>query len=262
MKDHVRRLDEAQRFHGEQIGIAGPRAHQPHFAAFLNGRFAQGRQGQPPRGAGFRIAYLPLRELMEQGLALFSAGMNLQHFAAEFAHAREPGAEILGKLGVDFAAQALRHRGAFAGSRNRDLQIAAGHHGAEEEIAVGNVVDAVAEDAALEGGVIDGGVDFRGIGRGNHEVVAIEVGGIERLFNPFEFAFMRQVGVPLPLRCGAITRKLHAGLEQAADLFQRDGAGADQQASAAFEFEEDGQQAHGWSLWSSPLASGLPPCAH
>jgi hypothetical protein len=36
----------------------------------------------------------------------------------------------------------------------------------------------------------------------------------------------------------------HAGFEQAADLVECYGTGADQEASAAFEIKEDGQQAH------------------
>ena len=53
-------------------------------------------------------------------------------------------------------------------------------------------------------------------------------------------ASWRISGAPGERRRGAAP-----GLEQAADLVQGDRAGADQQAGAAFEFEEDGQQAHG-----------------
>ena len=58
----------------------------------------------------------------------------------------EPGAEVVRQLLVDFAAQALGDGGAFAGGGDGDLQVAAADHGAEEEIAVGDIVDAVAED--------------------------------------------------------------------------------------------------------------------
>ena len=87
--------------------------------------------------------------------------MRGEDFAAKLAEILEPGAEVVGQLLVDFAAEALGEGGAFAGGGDGDLQVAAADHRAEEEVAVGNVVDAVAEDAALDGSAIDGGVDRR-----------------------------------------------------------------------------------------------------
>ena len=62
--------------------------------------------------------------------------------------------------------------------------------------------------------------------------------------NPFKLAFARK----LPdFRFGS--RRNHAqpqaGDEQAADLFERDVAGADQQSAASIEFQKNRQQAHG-----------------
>ena len=79
-----------------------------------------------------------------RSLALFAARMRGENFAAQLAEVREPRTQICGQLLVDFAAQPLRDGGAFAGGRDGDLQIAAADDRAEEEIAVGNVVDAVA----------------------------------------------------------------------------------------------------------------------
>ena len=115
------------------------------------------------------------RELMQQRFALFTAGVDLQDISPQLANACQPGTKILGQLRVDFAAQPLRHGGALAGSGDGDLQISASHDGPEEEIAIGNVVDAVAENAAFEGGAIDGGIHFRHVGCGDHEIMAVEI---------------------------------------------------------------------------------------
>ena len=77
--------------------------------------------------------------------------MGGEDVAAELAEICEPGAEVLRQLLVDFAAEALGEGGAFTCGGDGDLEIAAGDDGAKEEVAVGDVVDAVAGDVALEG---------------------------------------------------------------------------------------------------------------
>ena len=115
-------------------------------------------------------------QLVEQELALFAAGMAGENFAAQLAQVGEPGAEILRELLVDFAAETLGEGGAFSGSGDGDLEIAAGDDGAEEKIAVGDVVDAVAEDIALESAGVDGLVDGGRVGCRDDDEVAIEIG--------------------------------------------------------------------------------------
>jgi len=63
--------------------------------------------------------------------------MGGEHFAAQLAKVGEPGTEVVGELLVDFAAKTLGEGGAFPGSGDGDLEIAAGDDGAEEEIAIG-----------------------------------------------------------------------------------------------------------------------------
>jgi hypothetical protein len=99
------------------------------------------------------------------------------------------GPRSCGKLLVDLAAQPLRNGRAFAGRRDRDLQVAAADHRAEEEVAVGNVVDAVAGDAARDGLAIDRCVDFGHIGGGDDDEVAVEIGGLKLALDPLELAF-------------------------------------------------------------------------
>lgn len=78
---------------------------------------------------------------MEQELAFFAAWVGGEDFAAKLAEIRQPWTQIGGQLRVDFTAQALREGRAFTGSGDGNLEIAAADDGAEEEIAVGNVVD-------------------------------------------------------------------------------------------------------------------------
>ena len=91
-----------------------------------------------------------------------AAGMRGEDFTAKLAEILKPRAEVAGELLVDFAAKALGEGGAFSGGGDGDLQIAAADHRSEKEIAVGNVVDAVAQDAALGGSAVNGGVDCQG----------------------------------------------------------------------------------------------------
>jgi hypothetical protein len=141
-------LDEAQSLDGEQVGVAGACADE---------RDGSAARGFPSGGASaiWRVGRMRIRrfgagQVDGAELARFAAGMRGENFAAQFAEILKPGAEVFRQLLVDFAAQALGDGGAFAGGGDGDLQIAAADHGAEEEIAVGNVVDAVAQDAALD----------------------------------------------------------------------------------------------------------------
>ena len=140
---------------------------------------------------------------------------------------------------VDLAAQALRQGWAFAGCRNRDLQIAAAHDRAEEKVAVGNVVDAVRRDAARDSLAIDRGVDFGRIGGGDDDEVAVEIGWLELALDPIELALGGELADFRPSLRRNHTQ-LDAGLEQAADLFERNRSRADEQGGAAVEFQKDG----------------------
>jgi hypothetical protein len=126
---------------------------------------------------------------MEKQSAGLAAGMGDQDFATELAEVFEPWAEIGGELVVDFATKALGYGRALASGGDGDLEIAAADYGAEEEIAVGDVVDAVGENAATHGFAINSGVHFRDIGGCDDEGVAVEVGGFKSALEPFEFAF-------------------------------------------------------------------------
>jgi hypothetical protein len=83
-------------------------------------------------------------KFMQQQAAVFTARKRLENFPAQLADLHQPRAKIFGQLLVDLAAQALREGGAFAGGGDGDLQVAAADHRAKKEIAIGNVVDAVA----------------------------------------------------------------------------------------------------------------------
>ena len=124
------------------------------------------------------------------------------------------------------------------------MQRAPADHSAEIKIAVGRVVHAVGQDAALDRTLINGGVDFGGVGCRNHHKVAIEVGEFKCALRPFEPAIG---GEGANLRCcnRGNDAQMQAGIEQAANLLQRNIACADDEAVATVQFEKDWQQAHG-----------------
>ena len=147
-----RGLDEAQRLHGEQIGVAGACADEVDLAAPGIARSRIGCCDDIPERWGCvravverasrRIAGAPVRCSRACALRPADAWPELRGAARRVLRAR---AQSCGKLLVDFAAKPLGNGRAFAGGRDGDLQIAAAHHRTEEEIAVGDVVDAVAQ---------------------------------------------------------------------------------------------------------------------
>ncbi len=191
-----------------------------------------------------------MSQFVQQQAAFFAAGMCRQNLATQLADLFEPGAKVLRKLLIDFAAQPLRQRGALTGGGDCDLQWAARDHGPEEEIAVGNIVDAVAEDAVLRGFTIDRRIYVGLIGRRDDELLAIEIGRIEGPLDPLDCAVACQ-RADFRTCFGRDNAQVRAGLEQAADLVERDCAGPDNQDGTAFEFQKDRQQAH----------AGFPPIA-
>src|SRR6185437_13571764 len=127
---------------------------------------------------------------MQEQAAFFTARMGGENLAAQLTEPGQPGAEIARQLLIDFAPQALRDSRAFAGGGDGDLQVAAADDRSKKEIAVGYVVDAVAQDAPRDGGAIDLRVDFRRAGGGDDNEVAVDVRGGERTGNPFEPALL------------------------------------------------------------------------
>jgi hypothetical protein len=175
---------------------------------------------------------------MQEGFACFAAWMQCEDFAAELAEILEPVTKVLRELRIDFAAEALGYCGAFARGGNCDLKIAAADHGAEKEIAVGNVVDAVAWDVASDAALIDSGVDFGGVGGGDDEEIAVEIGKFEAAVGPFELAIFGEL-LDFGMGLGGDYAEVEAGGEEAADFLERDVACSDEKAVAVGEFQED-----------------------
>ena len=130
---------------------------------------------------------------MEKQFAGFAAGKHFKNVAAKRAKIFKPGAEVFRELFVDFAAQALGKCRTLTGGGDGNLQIAAADHRAEEEIAIGDVVDTVAENAALERSLIDGCIDLRRVGGGDDQQIAFEVGKFKCTRKPFKFFFDGQL---------------------------------------------------------------------
>jgi hypothetical protein len=150
VKNDIGGFDEAQgALTVSSSGSPGP-APTRYYMAGDGARGFPARPRQLARGAEGGVADLAVGQLMEEQLALFAAGMRGEHFAAQFAQvvrARAPGPGSCSSI-------SRRSRCATAGlSPAVEMAIcrrAAAHHRAEEEIAVGNVVHAVAEDVALD----------------------------------------------------------------------------------------------------------------
>src|SRR5580692_1933950 len=102
-----------------------------------------------------------MRQLMQQQLALFATRMRRQHLAAQLTEFSEPWPNVRRKLLIDLAPQSLRKGGALTTRRDGDLQIAAVHHGAKEEIAVRNVVNRVARNSSFQCRPVDGVINIR-----------------------------------------------------------------------------------------------------
>ena len=146
------------------------------------------RASQLARGADFRVAERTLRELMQEQPARLAAQMGCENFAAQPSHIFKPRAEVFGQLLVDLAAQLLREGGTLASGRNSDLQRAPADHGTKIKIAVRRVVHAVGQNLARDGFPINLCVDFGGIGGGDDQINAIEVGDFKGPLDPFETA--------------------------------------------------------------------------
>ena len=114
------------------------------------------REGHQARWAGSGLADLALGQLMEQRFPGLAAGVRFENLAAELAETFKPGGKVAGQLLVDFAAEALGDGGTFSGGGDGDLQGSAADHRTEKEIAVGNVVDAVAKNVSLDRAAING----------------------------------------------------------------------------------------------------------
>src|ERR1700757_2147113 len=91
----------------------------------------------------------------------------------------KPGGVFGSELLFQILAQALGERRAFAVGGDGDLQVAALDNGAVVEVAVLDVVDAVAEDLALAGFAEDGSVDVGEKGGGDDQEFPVKVGRFE-----------------------------------------------------------------------------------
>jgi len=105
---------------------------------------------------------------MEQKPAWLAGRESCKNLAAKLPERFKPRAKILWQLLVYLAAQALSKGGAFSCGRDSNLQVAATDHRTKKEIAVWNVVDAVADNAQLDRPMIDCRINLWRIRSGNH----------------------------------------------------------------------------------------------
>ncbi len=135
------------------------------------------------------------KEFLEHG----AAGEKMQPLFGEFglgvlrakdftsgAEPIEPGGIFGAELFREFLAEALSEGGAFAIGGDGDLEIAALDDGAVVEVAVGGVVDGVAENVAGFGFAEDGGVDFGNGSGGDDKESAGEIAWFVEFGPPVE----------------------------------------------------------------------------
>ncbi len=197
-------------------------------------------------GAGVEATDLARGEVVQELLAGLVEGFELEDFAAQVAEFGEPGAEVEREGGIQLLTEALGERGGLAGGGDGNLQVAALDDRGEVEVAVGWVVHGVAEDGFGGGFEVDGAVDLGDVGGGDDEEGAggDVAGGVGALMPGdgslgCEFFDCRR-GFGRDDGDGSF------GGAQGFDLGFGEVAGTDDDAGAAGEFEEDGEEAHKW----------------
>ncbi len=141
---------------------------------------------------------------MQQQFTVLAAGKGLENFAPELRPDSQARAKIIWQQFVDLTAQMLRECGAFSGSGDCDLQICRADHRSEKEIAVRNIVNAVAKNPTLDCAPINSRVHLGRIGGSNDQVVSVEIGEFKSALDPFDFAFRGK-------RSGTIRSTTHCG---------------------------------------------------
>jgi hypothetical protein len=212
--------------------------------------------GEGTGGALIVAADFALGELVEEPFALVVEGLGGYDLAAQVAEVGEPVAEVEGELGVELLAEALGEGWAGSGGGDGDLQVSAADYGGEVEVAEGRVIDGVAEDVALGGFVGDGAVDCWVVGGGDYEKISGEVARGVLALMPFDFAGGGEVGDALRGLGGDDGNPGVRGLE-GFDFGFGEVAGADDDAGACGDFEEDREEIHDCSVLM--IAGGGPP---
>ena len=269
-EDDVGGLEELEGAQGEQAGISGACADEIDGSGLgfslqewgLGSVRGGGRggigagvlAGEDAGGALVEAADLALGELVEEELALVVEGLGGDDLAAEIAEVGEPVAGVEGELGVDLLAELLGEGGAGAGGGDGDLEVAAADDGGEVEVAEGWVVDGVAEDVGGDGLVVDGAVDGGVVGGGDdEEVVGFGIGhvagGVGALL-VVDFAGGGEVQNALAGVRGD-DGDVGVGGAEGVDLGLGQVAGTDDEAAAAGELEEDGEEIHAVSSFAS-----------
>src|SRR4029077_15343752 len=116
--------------------------------------------------------HLRARKSVKNGSVLFKVFFRIGVVAkllASLAQGIQPRGIFRGILLLQFFSQTLCERWAFSVGRDGNLQIAAMHNGAVVEMAVGDVIDGVAEAAAALGALEHRGVHRRNRSRSDYQ---------------------------------------------------------------------------------------------
>ena len=124
------------------------------------------------------------------------------------------------------------------------MQIAALDDGAVVEVAVGDVIDGVAKDAAGFSFLEDGGVDFGDGSGGDDEEGAGEIAGFVEFGRPAEMV-SADLGVEMGSEARGDDANAGTGFEEGGEFGFGERTTADEDDLAVFEFEECGEEGHG-----------------
>jgi len=177
---------------------------------------AAGEEMQPALG-GFRIG-----------------GLGTKNFTG-CAEPLEPSGIFRGELFFELLAKALGECRAFAVGGDGDLEVAALNDGAVIEVAMVDVVDGVAEDAALFSFEIDRLVDIVERSGSDDKEHTEEVFSFKGLREPIDFAAADPFD-ELRREFGGNDGDTCAGFEKAGDFGSSDGAATDHEDGAVVEF--------------------------
>jgi hypothetical protein len=184
------------------------------------------------------FANFAVSEEMEETLALFGRRMLCHDFATSVADQVQPVGNAIVEALFNFLPKPLGHCGAFPGSRDGDLEIAAADDSGKIKIAVGRIVHGIAEDAEALGFDKYGAID-RSVGRGSDgKECACEVGKLKFARQPADLSGSGEL-LYFGICAGRDDGDAGSGFEKRCDLRSCDRAGANDEAWASSELDEN-----------------------
>ncbi len=180
---------------------------------------------------------------MQQLGAVCARRQRRQHPQPLLAQRIEPWAQVFRQHCAQLFAQLHRQRRALTRSRDGHLQISALDDRRIIEIAVGRIIDRVAQHSALARCLGHRVIHFLAVSSSDNQKHAIKIVRYKLTPTPFDPALARPI-FNLRMRIGRNNGHRCIGAQKALDLGPRNGARADHQAAPAIELHEHGEETH------------------